>query len=225
MAVLSETCLADFGQISEDTSGYTFFWSSLPSSDKYLHGIALVMKISIAKNMQSHLCAINERVICVRFPIWKKRHAAIIGAYAPTMGNTEPVKENIYSVLHSLITKTPFKDKLSILGDFNVLVSRDNLAWPKTIGPHATGKCNSNGLLLALCHEHQLIITNTFFQLPLIYKSTRRHPRSKHWHLINYIIIRIRDVQDVSIMRVMWGVECNTDLREIGAQAFLSNPL
>ena len=37
------------------------------------------------------------------------------------------------------------------------------------------------------------------------------HPRSKHWHLINYVIIRKRDRQDVGFTGAMCGAECWTD--------------
>lgn len=44
------------------------------------------------------------------------------------------------------------------------------------------------------------------------------HPRSKHWHLIDYIIVRSRDVKDVLLTRAMRGAECWTDHRMIMAK-------
>ena len=37
------------------------------------------------------------------------------------------------------------------------------------------------------------------------------HPRSKHWHLIDYVIIRRRDLNEEQITRDMRGAECSTD--------------
>ena len=37
------------------------------------------------------------------------------------------------------------------------------------------------------------------------------HPRSKHWHLIDYVIIRKRDRQDMQVTRAMCGAKCWTD--------------
>lgn len=37
------------------------------------------------------------------------------------------------------------------------------------------------------------------------------HPRSKHWHPIDYIIVRQSHCQDVNLTRAMRGAECNTD--------------
>jgi len=39
------------------------------------------------------------------------------------------------------------------------------------------------------------------------------HPRSKHWHLLDYALVKAVDLQDVQITRVMRGAECWTDHR------------
>lgn len=39
------------------------------------------------------------------------------------------------------------------------------------------------------------------------------HPRSKHWHLIDYVLTRQKDVRDVLHTRVMPSAECHTDHR------------
>ena len=39
------------------------------------------------------------------------------------------------------------------------------------------------------------------------------HPRSKQWHLIDYVIVRRQDTRDVMITRAMRGAECWTDHR------------
>ena len=71
---------------------------------------------------------------------------------------------------------------------------------------------NDNGhRLLSLCAQNELFITNTGFMLKLIYKGTWTHPRSKHVHMLDYVITRKRDRQDVLITRVMRGAECWTD--------------
>ena len=73
---------------------------------------------------------------------------------------------------------------------------------------------NDNGLLLlTMCTENDLTITNSLFRMANKYKTTWMHPRSKHWHLIDYIIVRKRDIRDVKITRAMRGAECWTDHR------------
>ena len=81
------------------------------------------------------------------------------------------------------------------------------------IGSEGVGKCNSNGLLLRKCAEHELLITNIVFRLPTRRKTTWTHPRSKHWHLFDYVIVRRKDRQDVRVTKTMCGANCWTDQR------------
>ncbi|KAI8791567.1 cytochrome P450 2D20 [Biomphalaria glabrata] len=41
------------------------------------------------------------------------------------------------------------------------------------------------------------------------------HPRSKHWHLIDYVITRQSDRQDIRVTKSCCGAECGTDHRLI----------
>ena len=145
-----------------------------------------------------------------------QKYITIVSAYAPTMTNPDETKDKFYEDLNAVITAAPHADKLIILGDFNARVGRDSVSWEGVIGKHGVGNCNSNGLLLLqTCAEHNLLITNTVFKLPTRNRTSWMHPRSKHWHLIDYVIIRKRDRQDVRVTKTMCGAECWTDHRLI----------
>ena len=150
----------------------------------------------------------------LRLPLSGNKHATIVSAYAPTMTNPDEVKDKFYDDLDNVISATPRTDKLILLGDFNARVGTDHQTWEGVIGPEGVGKCNSHGLLLLRkCAEHDLLITNTVFRLPNRNKTSWMHPRSKHWHLIDYVIVRRTDRQDVKVTKTMCGADCWTDHR------------
>uniref|UniRef100_A0A5F8H7Z0 Reverse transcriptase domain-containing protein n=1 Tax=Monodelphis domestica TaxID=13616 RepID=A0A5F8H7Z0_MONDO len=148
----------------------------------------------------------------IRLPLSKDQYATIISTYAPTLTSTEETIEQFYSDLSAVLHSVPTNDKLILLGDFNVRVGQDHERWKGVLGKHGMAKMNNNGLLLlSKCSEFELTITNTVFRMVNKYKTTWMHPRSKQWHLIDYIIVRLRDIQDVKITRAMRGAECWTD--------------
>nr|VZI05638.1 unnamed protein product [Spirometra erinaceieuropaei] len=61
--------------------------------------------------------------------------------------------------------------------------------------------------------EHRLILTNTFFCLPEREEATWRHPRSRQWHLLDYVLVRRRDQRDVLVTKVIAGADGWTDHR------------
>ena len=163
---------------------------------------------------------VNDRLMTLRLPLSHgKKFASLVSAYAPTMTNPDEVKDKFYEDLNRVIAAVPKADKLILLGDFNARVGSDSTAWEGVIGKHGVGKCNSNGLLLLqTCSEHELLITNTIFPLPIRNRTSWMHPRSKHWHLIDYVIIRKRDRRDIRVTKAMCGAECWTDHRLIVAR-------
>ena len=155
----------------------------------------------------------------LQLPLTKDRRATLISAYTHTMTNRDESKDKFYEDLETTIARVPPAEKLIILGDFNARVGADRQKWEGVIGMQGIGKCNSNGLLLLnLCSTHELTITNTLFRLPNRNKTSWMHPMSKHWHLIDYVITRKRDRQDVRVTKAICGAECWTDHRLIASK-------
>ncbi|KAJ4935415.1 hypothetical protein JOQ06_016948, partial [Pogonophryne albipinna] len=94
----------------------------------------------------------------------------------------------------------PKNDKMVLLGDFNARVGQNSSIWSGVLGRHGVGQKAK-------------------------YKTSWMHPRSKHWHLIDYVIVRRSDIRDVHITRAMRGAECWTDLRLIMAKVHMQNTM
>ena len=150
----------------------------------------------------------------LRLPLSGNKYATIISAYAPTMTNTDEVKDKFYNDLDGVISATSHPDKLIRLGDFNANVGTNQQTWEGAIDQEGVGKCNSNGLLLLRkCAEHDLLINNTVFRLPNRNKTSWMHPRTEHWHLVDNVIVWRTDRQDVRVTKTMCGADCWTDHR------------
>ena len=152
----------------------------------------------------------------LQLPLAKNRFATLVSVYSPTLDSSDDVKDRFYDTLYSTLRRILQDDKIILLSDFNASLGRHHNIWHGVIGHHCVGNMKSSGLrLLSLCSELGLAITNTFFQLRDMHKTSWMHPRSKHWHLIDYVIVRRRDLDEVQITRAMCGAECSIDHRLI----------
>nr|VZH94992.1 unnamed protein product [Spirometra erinaceieuropaei] len=212
IAALSETRFSEQGQLEEVGAGYTFFWSGRPRAERRDAGVAFAIRTDIVGRLPCLPQSINDRLMSLRLPLWGGKFATIISAYAPTMTNPDAVRDKFYEDLHALLATVSKSDKLIVLGDFNARVGTDHTAWRGVLGPHGLRGSNDNGLLLLrTCAEHRPTLTNTFFCLPVREKATWRHPRSRQWHLLDYVLVRRRDQRDVLVTKAIAGADGWTD--------------
>ncbi|VDL92981.1 unnamed protein product [Schistocephalus solidus] len=162
---------------------------------------------------------INDRLMSLRPPLRGDQFANIISAYAPLTTSSDAVKDKFYKDLHALLATVPKVDKFIVLGDFNACVGTDHAAWQGVLGPHGLGSCNDYGLLLLrTCAEHRLLLTNTFFRLPVRKKATWMHPWSRRWQLLDYVLVRRRDRQDLLVTKAIRDADGWTDHRLVISQ-------
>jgi exonuclease III len=208
IAALQETRLSDAGIIHEQD--YTFFWQGKPADATREHGVGFAVSkrlksmVEVQGNGTERLLSLNLHTSsgCV----------SLISAYSPTLMAPAETKDSFYAQLSSTISSIPNANRIVLLGDFNARVGADNTAWPSALGCFGTGRLNENGQrLLELCNLHNLCITNTFFSTKPQHKVSWRHPRSKHWHLIDYIVVRRHSLNDVTLTRSYHSADCDTD--------------
>ena len=189
---------------------YTLFWSGEPT-DGRLSCIGFMVSTSIASRLEN-LPLVILIAWCPCAFLWKI--SDIFSIYTPNLQAESAEKDKVYTVLCSCLQITPAGDKGIILGDFNDRVGQDADPWKRVLGRHNVGNCNDNGhLLLDLSTEQQLVNTNTIFQEKDRLKTTKVSPRSKHWHLIVYILVHKCDLKDVIHTKMMPSAECCTNHR------------
>nr|VZI24974.1 unnamed protein product [Spirometra erinaceieuropaei] len=135
------------------------------------------------------------------------------------MTSLDAAKSKLYDDLHALLASVPKADKLIALDNFNVRVDTDHAAWKGALGPHNLDGSNDNGLfLLRTCAEHRLILTNTYFRLPMRRKANWMHHRSRHWHLMDGVLVWWRDQRDVLMTKAIPGADGWTDYRLVTSE-------
>ena len=113
----------------------------------------------------------------------------LVSVYAPTLAATQETKDEFYENLSSTIESIPSSEQLALLGDFNARVGADQDSSQSCLGPFGVRKMNENGQrLLDFCSYHGLCVTNSYFMTKPQHKVYWRHPRSKHWHLLDLIL-------------------------------------
>ncbi|XP_050675965.1 uncharacterized protein LOC126972906 [Leptidea sinapis] len=208
IAALSEAHLADSGELCEELGGYTYYWEGKPANERAANGVGFAIRNNIARSLVEPPKGINDRLMTLRLHMAPRKYLHLVSVYAPTMTTPDEDKLQFYENLRDVLLGIPDCDKLILLGDFNARVGTEYIAWKNVLGRHGVGKCNTSGVaLLTLCSEFNLSITNTFFRLPNKYKTSWMHPRSGHWHLLDNIIVRRRDLRDVLITRAMRGAQ------------------
>lgn len=183
-----------------------FYCIGHPTGEMRHGGVGFAVAKRLVPCLHGQPTGVSPRIMTMQLNLDDSCKATFISVYAPTMMATTDEKDQFYENLDQVIANVPRNHKLFLMGDFNARVGRDNVVWDRVIGCHSVGNMNSNGLLLLqLCTQHELVLTNTLFQQPNKYKTTWQHPRSKHWHMLDYIVVRQRDVSDVHITRALRG--------------------
>uniref|UniRef100_H3AUZ3 Endonuclease/exonuclease/phosphatase domain-containing protein n=1 Tax=Latimeria chalumnae TaxID=7897 RepID=H3AUZ3_LATCH len=121
-------------------------------------------------------------------------------------------KDKFYDTLHQVVKGIPPTKQLFLLGDFNARVNADNNSWPDCLGYFGIGKMNINGQQLhEFCAQDQLCITNSYFAGKDCHKVSWRHPRSGHWHQLDLVIVKRKDLPSVQKTRTFHSADCDTD--------------
>ena len=64
---------------------------------------------------------------------------------------------------------------------------------------------------LQICNMQNLCVTNSFFKTRPQHKVAWIHPRSKHWHQFDLILVRRCHINDVLLTRSCHSADCYSD--------------
>ncbi|VDL98662.1 unnamed protein product [Schistocephalus solidus] len=198
IAALSETRFSEKGQLEE--------------AERRTAGVTFAIRNDIVGRLHCMPQCITDRLMSLHLPLRGDKVTTIINAYAPPKTSSDAAKDEFYKDLNALLATVSKVNSLIVLVDFNASVGIDHAAWQGVPGPHGLGSFNDNCLLLLqTCAEHRLLLTSTLFRIPTREKATWTHPRSRRWQLLEYVLVRRRDRQDVLVTKVIRDVDGWTD--------------
>uniref|UniRef100_A0A8D8W1T6 Craniofacial development protein 2 n=1 Tax=Cacopsylla melanoneura TaxID=428564 RepID=A0A8D8W1T6_9HEMI len=176
------------------------------------HGVGVIVSSNVAKCV-TNFSPISERVMLLQIqanPI----NVNIIQVYAPTADKVDEEAIELYQAINKITEKIPKHEVLIIMGDFNAKLG----AGIKTqyIGAHGLGDRNERGdLLEKFVEDSELVVTNTFFQLPprrlYTWKSPQDKPEKVTRNQIDYILVNKRFRNSFTSVKTYPGADIESD--------------
>nr|VZI19438.1 unnamed protein product [Spirometra erinaceieuropaei] len=198
----NEARFPEQGQLREVSASHIFFCSGRPPAERRKAGVAFAIRNDIVGRLPCLPQCISDRLMSLHPPLRGGEFATIISVDAPPVTSPEAARDKFYKDLHALPVTLSKADKLIVLGDFTARVVINRATWRAVLRPHALDSASDNGLLLLRTFvEHRRILTNAYLRLPVREVATWMHPRSRQWHLLDYVLARRRDQRDVPVTK------------------------
>ena len=199
-------------------TGESILYSGNPNEDdQHVKGVGLILSKSAADSLLAWE-PVSERVITARFAS-KCQNMSIIQVYAPTNDATEEEKESFYYQLQTVYDRTPRRDVIVVIGDFNAKIGNNNTGMETVMGQHGLGSMNENCEILAdFCTCNDIVIGGTIFPHKPCHKATWRSPDARTENQIDHITINRRWKSALQDVRVRRGADVGSDHHLVVAQ-------
>ncbi|BHF78411.1 hypothetical protein SprV_0602152400 [Sparganum proliferum] len=122
---------------------------------------------------------------------------------------TCPYCDRTFTSHFGALSETRFSEQ----GQMEEVCAGYTFFWSSRQGPRDETRVSPSPSGTTSWAKHHLILTNTFFCLPEREKATWRQPRSRQWHLLDYVLVRRRDQRDDLVTKAIAGADGWTDHR------------
>ena len=182
---LSETKMKESKIQQLEESGDRLYFSGNEVSRS--HGVGFLVKKELLQVVEDY-DPISDRLATLSLQ-GKFSKIVIVQCYFPTSQYPDQDVIDLYDQIQEIIDRTPKRDHLIVMGDFNSKVGGLHTTYPSAIGKHTSGNYNSRGEILAkFCTQNNLVATNTLFKKRKHYTWTS--PDGKTKNQIDFILTR-----------------------------------
>ena len=200
---LSEVRWKGAGMFSTD--GFTLIYSG---GEQHKNGVAIILDPETSKSVKNYW-PVSDRMVAVKLQ-GKPFDICIVQSYAPTSDYEDEEVDGFYEDLDNVMRQMKSQDVKIVMGDFNAKVGKEKIE--NIVGPFGLGEINSRGeRLVEWCKEHNLFISNTWFQNHPRRRWTWSSPGDRTRNQIDYILIQHRFRNAVKSSKSMPGADCDSD--------------
>eukprot|EP00794_Sanderia_malayensis_P019588 gene19588-biopygen14544 len=153
------------------------------------HGVGFIVEKRTA-NSVLECTPVSERIISIRIAS-KPFNTTIIQVYAPKTDYEDQAVDVFYEDLEALIEKTPKKDLLVVLGDWNAQIGED--ANHRSAGKFGYDVTNERGMkLLEFAERQKFVVANTLHRHKTSRRTTWHAPDGETQKQIDYILVPMK---------------------------------
>ncbi|KAI5717312.1 hypothetical protein M8J77_003669 [Diaphorina citri] len=170
-------------------------------------GVALILK-GEWKDSVLNTYHLSDRILMIKLEAIPN-NIYIIQVYFPTSSSTEEEIDSIYEQIEDLLQLTDEKSNVFIMGDFNASVG--NQTGTNT-GKFGLGNRNQRGTrLVEFCEQHDLIVSNTYFEVPNRRRYTWKAPGDRNRFQIDYILTKKKFRKQILSSHAYPGYDVDSD--------------
>lgn len=207
IAGISEVRWTGNGKITRN--GYSLYFSG---GETHENGVGIIIKEEMERIVE--FCTpVSERIIVIKLNTCFVK-TVFIQVYVPTSTHSDEECEKFYEKLHNAMKIVGSQERLIIMGDFNAKIGKGGDG--NTVGQFGLGKRNQRGdMLVNFCRDHNLIVTNTWFQHPERRLYTWKSPADTEQRIvrnqIDFILINNRFKNNIIDVKTCPSADVQSD--------------
>ncbi|CAK1580625.1 unnamed protein product, partial [Parnassius mnemosyne] len=188
--------------------GALALWSGVPESENACQGVGVLLSSRLVDVMTEYK-VVNSRLLWVRFKLGLTK-LFLLAVYAPVASSSRAELEEFWENVREVLDLARGNERIVVCGDLNGWVGTARPGYESVLGKFGDKRVNDAGkLILAVCKEKGLLVTNTMFNHKKIHMYTRE--RKNERSMIDLFLVDDRLRKQVMDTRMFRGADLGTD--------------
>lgn len=200
---ISEVRWTDNGKVNKEDHSIIYSGGRF-----HKNGVGIILRPKAHRALMGYW-PISERVIMAKFKS-KPFNLVILQVYAPTCDYSDEDVDLFYEEIETGLQSVKSTDILIVMGDLNAKVGKGK--YKDIVGDYGLGSRNERGnRLIEFCVQHELMISNTWFQHPKRRLYTWKSPGDSSRNQIDFIMVNKRFRNCIKQVKTYPGADIRSD--------------